>query len=69
MASLPVIYLLPCFTPHLPQRAGTEERKTDGSKGQTLSLQVLSSLAQYSLSGAGSLLLTVLSPSPLIKVP
>lgn len=54
MASLPAIWLLPCFIPHLHQRAGTEEGKTDGSKGKTLSLQVLSSLAQYILSGAGS---------------
>lgn len=54
MASLPAIYLLPCFTPHLHQSAGTGEGKTDGSKGQTVSLQVLSSLAQYILSGAGS---------------
>lgn len=54
MASPPAIYLLPCFTPHLHQSAGTEEGKTDGSKGETLPLQVLSSLAQHILSGAGS---------------
>lgn len=49
-------YFLPPPLPYpsLHQSAGTEEGKTDGSKGQTLSLQALNSLAQYSLSGAES---------------
>lgn len=54
MELLPAVYLLPCSTTHLWQRVGSEEGKRDGSKRQTLSLQVLSSLAYYTLSGVDS---------------